>query len=76
MELAMSSHRVWKSPVSVAARKFAGHTGHGHVLTENCDLEELAAVGSQRRRWDVCFVVVPLQLRGGTASPVNPIAIF
>lgn len=48
----------------------------GMCLVDNCDLEGLATACAQRGRWQFCLVVAPLKLRGGTASPVNPIAIF
>jgi hypothetical protein len=30
----------------------------------------------RRERWEFLFAVSPLCVRGGTGSPVNPIAIF
>ena len=27
-------------------------------------------------RWEFLFVAAPLRVRGGTGSPVNPIAVF
>ena len=48
----------------------------GMCLIDNCQTEQLAAACAERNRWEFCLVVAPLKLRGGTASPVNPIAIF
>ena len=31
---------------------------------------------SQRGRWEFLFVVAPLQIGGGTGSPVNPVAVL
>jgi kynurenine formamidase len=48
----------------------------GLWLLDNCDLDELSAACAQERRWHFLFVIAPLRLRGGTGSPVNPIAVF
>ena len=48
----------------------------GLHLLDNADLEALGTACAQRRRWEFLFVVAPLLLRGGTGSPVNPLAIF
>ncbi|WP_084959073.1 cyclase family protein [Thermoactinospora rubra] len=45
---------------------------HGVHLVELLWLEELAATG----RRDFVLVVAPLRITGGTASPVNPLAIL
>ncbi|MFD9947122.1 cyclase family protein [Nonomuraea sp. NPDC059023] len=45
---------------------------HGIHLVEMLWLEELAAAG----RTDFVFVAAPLRLVGGTASPLNPLAIL
>ena len=44
---------------------------HGIYLAELLDLERLAADG----RTEFLFVAAPLRLRGGTGSPLNPLAI-
>ena len=46
-----------------------------HVF-DNCDLEALAEAAAARNRWDFLLTVAPLPIRGGTRSPVNPIATF
>jgi kynurenine formamidase len=43
----------------------------GVYLIEMLDLEALA----RDRRHEFLFVVAPLQIKGGTASPINPLAI-
>jgi hypothetical protein len=53
-----------------------GIVAMGLHLLDNADLEALGAACAERRRWEFLFVVAPLVLRGGTGSPVNPLAIF
>ena len=48
----------------------------GIHLMDNLDLDALADVCAEERRWEFLFTVAPLVLRRGTASPVNPIAVF
>jgi kynurenine formamidase len=48
----------------------------GMQLLDNQHLEDLAAACATRSRWEFMLVVAPLKLIGGTASLVNPIAIF
>jgi kynurenine formamidase len=48
----------------------------GMQLLDNQNLEDVAAACAGRSRWEFMLVVAPLKLIGGTASMVNPIAIF
>jgi hypothetical protein len=48
----------------------------GLHLLDNADLEALAEACGRYRRWEFLLVVAPLVLLKGTASPVNPVAIF
>jgi kynurenine formamidase len=48
----------------------------GVHLLDNLDLSKLAAACAERERWEFLFAVAPLCVRGGTGSPVNPIALF
>jgi kynurenine formamidase len=48
----------------------------GLHLLDNLDLEALAGACAEERRWEFLLTVAPLVLRRGTASPVNPIAVF
>jgi kynurenine formamidase len=48
----------------------------GVHLLDNLDLEDLAGACADEGRWDFLLTVAPLILRRGTASPVNPIALF
>ena len=49
----------------------------GIHLLDNLDLEASCRRRvAKRARWEFLFTVAPLVLRRGTASPVNPIALF
>jgi kynurenine formamidase len=50
--------------------------GMGVHLLDNLRLDRLAAACAAQNRWEFLFVVSPLQIGGGTGSPVNPIAIL
>jgi kynurenine formamidase len=48
----------------------------GLWLIDNCAVEELAAACADEGRNEFLFTVAPLVLTHGTASPVNPLAVF
>jgi kynurenine formamidase len=48
----------------------------GLHLMDNLDFDALAVACGEEGRWDFLLTVAPLVLRRGTASPVNPIAVF
>ena len=48
----------------------------GIHLIDNMQLGRLAAACAERGRWHFFFALAPLRLERGTASPVNPLAIF
>lgn len=48
----------------------------GVMLLDNLDLSRLATACAAAERWEFLFTVSPLQVFGGTGSPVNPIAIL
>ncbi len=48
----------------------------GVHLLDNCDLEALAEAAAARTRWEFLLTTAPLPIRGGTGSPLNPIATF
>jgi kynurenine formamidase len=48
----------------------------GMQLLDNLDLEALAEACARERRREFLLVVAPLRIVGGTASLVNPIAVF
>jgi kynurenine formamidase len=72
-------------PPSVAPSDLSSESGAVHDFAlvalgvhifDNCDLEALAAEAAARKRWEFLLTVAPLPIRGGTGSPVNPIATF
>jgi kynurenine formamidase len=72
-------------PTSVAPSDLPNEPGPVHDfalvslgvhLFDNCDLEALAEAAAARKRWEFLLTVAPLPIRGGTGSPVNPIATF
>ena len=64
-----------KRPIFAAVMMLALVTLGIHLF-DNCDLEALAEAAASRKRWDFLLTVAPLPIRGGTGSPVNPIATF
>jgi kynurenine formamidase len=48
----------------------------GIHIFDNCDLEAVAKAAAQRNRWAFLLTAAPLAVRGGTGSPLNPIATF
>jgi kynurenine formamidase len=48
----------------------------GIHLIDNCDLEALAEACAAKRRWSFLLTLAPLRLSQGTASLLNPIAVF
>lgn len=53
-----------------------GITAMGLWLIDNCNLEPLAAACGEAGRYEFQLVLAPLDLRGGTGSPLNPIAVL
>ncbi len=50
--------------------------GLGMPILDNLDLDAVAKAAKERNRWEFLFVGAPLRVRGGTGSPLNPIALF
>jgi hypothetical protein len=48
----------------------------GLHLIDNLELEPLAKACASEERWEFLLTLAPLLLFRGTASPVNPIALF
>ena len=48
----------------------------GMPLLDNAFLEPLAQACQEENRWEFLLTINPLNVRGGTGSPVNPVAIF
>jgi hypothetical protein len=45
-------------------------------LFDNLDLEALAETSAEQDRWEFLLTAAPLPIRGGTGSPINPVATF
>ncbi|NIV76009.1 MAG: hypothetical protein GWN37_14600 [Gammaproteobacteria bacterium] len=48
----------------------------GMPLIDNTNCEQLADACAELERYEFLFLVAPLAIRGGTGSPVNPIAVL
>ena len=48
----------------------------GLPLLDNAFLDPLAEACAEEGRWEFMLNIAPLHVRGGTGSPVNPIAVF
>lgn len=48
----------------------------GTPIFDNCDLEAVSAATSARKRWEFMLSAAPISVKGGTGSPLNPIATF
>lgn len=48
----------------------------GLPLIDNAELDALAAECERQKRWEFYVTVAPWNLKGGTSSPVNPVAVF
>jgi len=70
-----SDHPQYVAPSSLpgAVHDFALVYLGVHIL-DNCDLEALADAAAARNRWEFLLTAAPLPIRGGTGSPLNPIA--
>jgi hypothetical protein len=51
-------------------------TAMGVPLLDNLDLEALSAATAEAGRYEFLLVVAPLNVPGGTGSPVNPVAVL
>ena len=49
---------------------------YGVLLLDNASLQPVAEACAEEGRYEFMLVVAPLKMKGGTGSPVNPIAIF
>jgi kynurenine formamidase len=67
-------------PTGYASMPFPIHTiaivAMGIHLIDNCDFEALADGCESISRSEFMFVLAPLVLKGGTGSPVNPLAVM
>jgi len=48
----------------------------GCHIFDNCDLEDLGSTCEKFSRWEFLLTAAPIPVRGGTGSPLNPIAGF
>ena len=48
----------------------------GMPLLDNANLDDLADACAASGRYEFLFMAAPLRIRGGTGSPVNPIAVL
>ena len=48
----------------------------GVHIFDNCDLEELGRTTTKLKRWEFLLTASPIPVKGGTGSPLNPIASF
>jgi kynurenine formamidase len=75
-----SDHPQYVSPGAPGAPRGAVHDFAlvylGVHLFDNCDLEALARTAAASNRWEFLLTAAPLPIRGGTGSPLNPIATF
>jgi kynurenine formamidase len=75
-----SDHPQYVSPGTPGAPRGAVHdfalVHLGIHLFDNCDLEALAETAAARKRWEFLLTAAPLPVRGGTGSPLNPVATF
>jgi len=75
-----SDHPQYVAPGTPGAPRGAVHDFAlvylGVHLFDNCDLEALADAAAARKRWEFLLTAAPLPIRGGTGSPLNPIATF
>ena len=45
-------------------------------MFDQCDLEAVANVAAERKRWTFLVTAAPMRAVGGTGAPVNIIATF
>ncbi len=69
----------------VMPSQIPGMTHPIHLLTlhamgvhifDNCDLEELGRTAERLGRWEFLITAAPIPVKGGTGSPLNPIATY
>ena len=72
-----SDHPQYVSPSNItgAVHDFALLYLGVHIF-DNCDLEALSEAAASRKRWEFLLIAAPLPIKGGTGSPLNPIAMF
>jgi kynurenine formamidase len=48
----------------------------GMPILDNCNFDSLSEYASAHKRWSFLLTAAPLSVRGGTGSPINPVATF
>ena len=71
MEAMPNKYNLGPLPVHWFATAFLGMP-----VIDYLDLDDLSAIAAQQRRWEFLVTIAPLPIRGGTGSPINPIAVF
>ncbi|MBK4735465.1 cyclase family protein [Noviherbaspirillum pedocola] len=61
----------WVEPIHMVAIPYLGMP-----LIDNAELEALAARCAREKRWAFLVSIAPWRMKGATASPVNPLAMF
>lgn len=64
-------YKEMKNPVHMIAL-----VAMGMPIIDNMNLEELAIACEKSNRYEFMITIAPLQLNGGTGSPINPIVMF
>jgi hypothetical protein len=72
----MNRGLVCRDPASADCPKRRFRLYLGIHLFDNCDLEAIAEAAAARKHWEFLLTAAPLAIRGGTGSPINPIATF
>ena len=69
--------------VAPAGSDFVGQPVHNFALVylgvhilDALDLTAVSEMAAARKRWEFLLTIAPLAVRGGTGSPVNPLATF
>ena len=48
----------------------------GLPLIDNAELDALSRMSENEKRWEFFITIAPWNIKGGTSSPINPVAIF
>ncbi len=77
MDLNPTGYRVFdEGQVAGGAVHVLGIVFMGLPLLDNASLEPLAQACAEEGRYEFLLTINPLHVRGGTGSPVNPVAVF
>jgi len=48
----------------------------GVHIFDNCDFTDICKVAAEKKRWEFLLTASPIPVKGGTGSPLNPIATY